>query len=129
MAWMRAQVARVAAVWLALHVCLLVSVPTTLCSMGTVAAASSDCTCPHDGAIICPMHHPKSALKSSSEQCACKSATDPAAALTTALLGPVAVLSPTGSPVAPPDDTAWRVAFAPVPIDSASVPDSPPPRA
>ena len=35
---MRARVANVAAVWLALHVCLLISVPTTLCSMESVAA-------------------------------------------------------------------------------------------
>jgi hypothetical protein len=129
MAWMRVQVARVAAVWLALHVCLLVSVPTTLCAMGTVAAASSDCTCPHEGVNVCPMHHPKAKLKSSSEQCACKSASDPVAAMTTALLGPSAVLAPAASPVAPPDATAWRLAFVPALIDSVSVPDSPPPRA
>jgi hypothetical protein len=129
MAWMRARVASVAAVWLALHVCLLVSVPTTLCSMGSVAAAGSDCSCPHAAGTICPMHPPKAKLKPSSDQCACKSAMDPSAAITTALLGPAAVLSPASSPVAPPDATAWRVVFAPVPLDSISVPDSPPPRA
>ena len=125
---MRARVASVAAVWLALHVCLLISVPTTLCSMGSVAAVGSNCSCPHAAGTICPMH-PKAKLKASSDQCACKSAADPVAAMTTAMLGPSAVLSPASSPVAPPDATAWRVVFAPVPLDSISVPDSPPPRA
>jgi hypothetical protein len=128
MAWMRARVANVAAIWLALHVCLLISVPTTLCSMGTVAAAGRNCSCPHAAGTICPMH-PKAKLKASSDQCACKSAVDPVAAMTTALLGPSAVLSPASSPAAPPDATAWRVVFSPVPLDSISVPDSPPPRA
>lgn len=126
---MRVQVARVAVFWLAVHACLLVSVPTTLCSMGAVAAAKSDCSCPHAAGTICPMHHPKATLKSSPDQCACKSAADPVAAMTTALLGPSAVLSPATSPIAPPDATAWRAAFAPVLLDPASVPDSPPPRA
>ena len=126
---MRARVANVAAVWLALHVCLLISVPTTLCSMGTVpAVGGSNCSCPHAAGTICPMH-PKAKLKASSDQCACKSAADPVAAMTTAMLGPAAVLSPSSSPTAPPDATAWRVVFAPVPLDSISVPDSPPPRA
>jgi hypothetical protein len=128
MAWMRARVASVAAVWLALHVCLLITVPTTLCSMEIVAAVGSNCSCPHAAGTICPMH-PKAKLKASSDQCACKSAADPIAAMTTALLGPSAVLSPASSPAAPPDATAWRVVFAPVPLDSISVPDSPPPRA
>ena len=44
---MRARVASVAAVWLALHVCLLISVPTTLCSMESVAAVGRNCSCPH----------------------------------------------------------------------------------
>ncbi len=125
---MRARVASVAAVWLALHVCLLISVPTTLCSMASVAAVGRNCSCPHAAGTICPMH-PKAKLKASSDQCACKSAADPVAAMTTALLGPSAVLSPSSSPAAPPDATAWRVVFAPVPLDSISVPDSPPPRA
>ena len=125
---MRARVASVAAVWLALHVCLLISVPTTLCSMGSVAAVGRNCSCPHAAGTICPMH-PKAKLKASSDQCACKSAADPIAAMTTALLGPSAVLSPASSPVAPPDAIAWRAVFAPVPLDSISVPDSPPPRA
>ncbi len=128
MAWMRARVANVAAVWLALHVCLLISVPTTLCSMGSVAAVGRNCSCPHAAGTICPMH-PKAKLKASSDQCSCKSAADPIAALTTALLGPSAVLSPASSPAAPPDATAWRIVSAPVPLDSISVPDSPPPRA
>ena len=126
---MRGQVARVAVIWLALHVCLLVSVPTRLCSMGTVAAAKSECSCPHAAGTICPMHQPKAKLKASSEQCSCRNAADPIAAMTTALLGPAAVLSPAASPVAPLEAMPWRVAFAPVPIDSISVPDSPPPRA
>ena len=125
---MRARVASVAAVWLALHVCLLITVPTTLCSMESVAAVGGNCSCPHDAGTICPMH-PKAKLKASSDQCACKSAADPIAAMTTALLGPSAVLSPASSPAAPPDATAWRLVFAPVPLDSISVPDSPPPRA
>ncbi len=125
---MRARVANVAAVWLALHVCLLISVPTTLCSMGSVAAVGRNCSCPHAAGTICPMH-PKAKLKASSDQCACKSAADPIAAMTTALLGPSAVLSRASSPAAPPDATAWRIVFAPVPLDSISVPDSPPPRA
>jgi len=128
MAWMRARVANVAAVWLALHVCLLISVPTTLCSMESAAAVGRNCSCPHAAGTICPMH-PKAKLKASSDQCACKSAADPIAAMTTALLGPSAVLSPASSPVAPPDAIAWRAVFAPVPLDSISVPDSPPPRA
>jgi len=126
---MRARVASVAAVWLALHVCLLVSVPTTLCSMGSVAAVRSECSCPHAAGTICPMHPPKAKLKPSSDQCACKSATDPSAAITTALLGPAAVLSPSSWPVAPPDAITWRAFFAAVPLDSISVPDLPPPRA
>ena len=125
---MRARVANVAAVWLALHVCLLISVPTTLCSMESAAAVGRNCSCPHAAGTICPMH-PKAKLKASSDQCACKSAADPIAAMTTALLGPSAVLSPASSPVAPPDAIAWRAVFAPVPLDSISVPDSPPPRA
>jgi hypothetical protein len=128
MAWMRARVANVAAVWLALHVCLLISVPTTLCSMESVAAVGRNCSCPHAAGTTCPMH-PKAKLKASSDQCACKSAADPVAAMTTAMLGPAAVLSPSSSPAAPPDASAWRVVFAPVPLDSISVPDSPPPRA
>jgi len=128
MAWMRARVANVAAVWLALHVCLLISVPTTRCSMESAAAVGRNCSCPHAAGTICPMH-PKAKLKASSDQCACKSAADPIAAMTTALLGPSAVLSPASSPVAPPDAIAWRAVFAPVPLDSISVPDSPPPRA
>jgi hypothetical protein len=128
MAWMRARVARVAAIWLALHVCLHVSVPTTLCSMGSVASVGTDCSCPHAAGTICPMH-PKAKLKPSANQCACKSAADPIAAMTTALLGPAAVLATASLPVAPPDATAWRGVFAPVPLDSIAVPDSPPPRA
>jgi hypothetical protein len=73
--------------------------------------------------------HPKAKLKASDDQCACKSAADPVAAMTTAMLGPAAVLSPSSLAAAPPDATAWRVVFAPVPLDSISVPDSPPPRA
>ena len=96
---MRARVANVAAVWLALHVCLLISVPTTLCSMESVAAVGRNCSCPHAAGTICPMH-PKAKMKASSDQCACKSDADPIAAMTTALLGPSAADVDARDPVA-----------------------------
>jgi hypothetical protein len=56
MHWIRLQVARVAAGWLVFHVCLLVVVPTALCSSPS-ASAGAECTCEHGDGLMCPMHH------------------------------------------------------------------------
>jgi hypothetical protein len=131
MRWIRSQVARVAAGWLVFHACLLVSVPTTLCSTMSASAASAECTCQHGDGQMCPMHHvrSKSITGSSSHSCSCRSTSDPLAAMTAALIGPPALVEPGVSSIAPIVAAGNPPAFAADLLDSSSVPDSPPPRA
>jgi len=128
----RRQLARIAAGWLVLRLCTLVFVPTALCSTpasGVVVAA--ECTCEHGDGQVCPMHHTRSKPKSTVDQhsCSCRSASDPVTALAASLIGPAAVMAPSASAAARADAADWLTAFNPVPLESAFVPEAPPPRA
>jgi hypothetical protein len=74
------------------------------------------------------MHHPKSKSTGDSHSCSCRSASDPIADLAASLIGPAAVLVPPTSTIAPAPAAVLSAAFDPDPLDSSSVPDSPPPR-
>jgi hypothetical protein len=130
MHWMRPQLVRVAGGWLVLHLCLLVSIPTTLCSTTPASIAAAGCTCNHGDGQMCPLHHSGSKAKSPSEShsCSCRSTTDPIAALASALIGPAAVLAPFASPVAPTRVAGWARPFKSETLESSSTPDAPPPR-
>ena len=127
---MRPRLARVAAGWLILHFCLLVSVPAALCSMNSAVIALVECTCAHGDGQTCPMHRTESKSKPApvSNTCSCRSASDPAAELASSLIGPTAVLALSASISAPISTAAWIRTFNPAPLESPSVPDSPPPR-
>jgi len=131
MRWIRSQVARVAAGWLVFHVCLIVSVPITLCSTVSSSSVGAECTCDHGDGQMCPMHHvvSKSKTGSPSHSCSCRSTSDPLAAVTASLIGPPAVVAPRVASIALRVAVGNSPAFAAEPLDSASVPDSPPPRA
>jgi hypothetical protein len=130
MRWMRSQHARIAGGWLVIHLCLLASVPTALCSMGSSSAVAVKCTCDHADGGMCAMHHSRSvsALTTDHHSCACRSASDPAAAMAASLLGPVAVLAASASAILPTMAGTSLPAFNPAQLDSSSVPHSPPPR-
>jgi hypothetical protein len=70
------------------------------------------------------MHHPST----SSNDCSCRSTTDSRAAIVASLIGPTAVLAPTSSAVAPSPILSPARSFSAEPLESATPPDSPPPR-
>jgi hypothetical protein len=130
MRWIRPRLARVAAAWLLFHATLLLSVPTAVCSMRTVAVASvapEKCACGHSNAQACPLHE-KSKASADRHSCACRNASDPLTALAASIVGPAAVLAPSIPIVTPLTRIAWLHAAAVEPLDSFSVPASPPPR-
>jgi len=130
MQWLRAQVARVAAGWLAVHLCFLVSAPTSLCSVqrGIVVEAAA-CKCAHTPGQACPMHHARrsTGTRAGSRLCACASA-DPLLATVASLLGPVAVLATPAPALAPPAAADCSNTLAATALDRTAVPESPPPR-
>jgi hypothetical protein len=131
MGCIRPLLARIAGGWLVVHLCLLVAVPTAICSTAPAQAAAAKCTCDHAGMQqVCPMHHPKpkSNAASGSHSCACRSASDPVSAIAASLIGPSAVLAPAASTIAPTAASQSLVSLDPIPLDSSFVPDSPPPR-
>ena len=130
MQWLRTRAAGVAAAWLAVHLCLLVSVPTTLCSADPALSAKASCECSHETGAVCPMHKGKHAAKpkAPSRVCSCQSAADPLLATVTSLLGPLAVLTQSTSRLAPPVAVAWAAQALPTSLDTPTVPDSSPPR-
>jgi hypothetical protein len=120
----------VAAAWLAIHLSLLVSVPTTLCSADPGPSAKASCECGHQAGMACPMHQGKGAarLKAPSRACSCQSAADPLLATVASLLGPLAVLPQSTARLAPPVSVASTAPAAPASLDTPTDPDSPPPR-
>ena len=60
------------------------------------ASVSATCSCSNDDSQACPMHHPTDTTPRSKSDCACRSTTDPAAAVLVSLVGPVAIM-PDGS--------------------------------
>jgi hypothetical protein len=130
MQWLRTRTAGVAAAWLAVYLCLLVSAPTTLCSADPRPSAKASCECPHEAGTLCPMHQGKGTArpKVPSRLCSCRSAADPLLATVASLLGPLAVLTPSTPRLAPPVVVAWTAQAVAASIDTPAVPDSPPPR-
>ncbi len=130
MQWLRTRAAGVAAAWLAVHLCLLVSVPTTLCSTDPGPSAKASCECPHEAGAVCPMHQGKGPArpKAPSRLCSCQSAADPLLATVASLLGPPAVLTQSTARLAPPVVVAWTSQAVAASLDTPAVPDSPPPR-
>jgi hypothetical protein len=130
MEWIRPQLARVAGGWLVFHLCLLVSVPTALRPTMSAKTVAAECTCDHLGAQVCPMHHPRSSStrESGGQSCACRSTSDPVAVLIGSLIGPQAVLASSASLFAPVDSSLRAPSFNPHPLESNSIPESPPPR-
>jgi hypothetical protein len=130
MPWTRPRLALVASAWLVFQLGLLVSIPTALCPPKAPAAVGVECTCEHGDGQMCPMHHTRSKASSAkdSHPCTCRGTTDPAAAMAASLIGPVGMLSPSTAPVARATVVVPLPAFAPAPLDSFVVPDSPPPR-
>lgn len=130
MLWMRPQLARIAGGWLVFHLCLLISIPTIVCSTMSASTVGAECTCDHGDGQMCPMHHTRSSSKvtAGSHSCSCRSTSDPLTALVASLTGPAAVLAPSVSVIASTNLTAWTLSFNPAPLDASSVPDSPPPR-
>jgi len=128
MLWIRPRLALVASAWLAFQLCLFVSIPTAL-SPNTTASVGAECTCEHGDGQICPMHHSRSVPKGQgSHPCACRSTADPASTIAASLIGPAGVLTPAAATIAHATVTAALPVFAPAPLDSVFVPDSPPPR-
>jgi len=130
MQWLRTRAAGVAAAWLAVHLCLLVSAPTSLCAAAPGPSAKASCECPHEAGTVCPMHQGKAAArpKAPSRLCSCRSAADPLLATVASLLGPLAVLTPSTAQLAPPVAVAWTSQPVAASLDTPAVPDSPPPR-
>jgi hypothetical protein len=118
-----------AAVWFCSQIVGLAASPTVLCLEASHAAAAVECTCGHEGATECPMHHHATTKSTSKSNCACRSTTDPDAAVLRSLLGPTAVM-PDVSPHSVP---LFSSAFHPIsvlqPLSPFGVPDGPPPRA
>src|SRR5262249_8545234 len=117
--------------WLVLHLCLLASVPATLCAAMPPGTAAATCTCDHGDGQMCPMHHVRTTVKSGSpaRSCSCRGTSDPVGALAASLIGPAAVLrasipllaSPAAADAVPPVSSTQ--------LDQLFVPDAPPPRA
>jgi hypothetical protein len=129
MRWIRPRLARIAGGWLVFNLCLLASIPTAIGAAISAGAVGAECTCAHGDGQTCPMHHPQSTNSTPDRSCSCRSASDPIAALAASLVGPAAVLATPASGIAQIDASAGLPAFSPEPLDSSSVPDSPPPRA
>src|SRR5436190_18561925 len=102
MCWVRPRLARVAAGWLVFQLALLISVPTTLCSMNAGHVLGAQCTCDHADRQMCPMHHTRTQSRgaSGSQSCSCRSTSDPTGAVAAALSGPPAVLAGDTHPIA-----------------------------
>lgn len=130
MRWMRPQLGRIAGGWLVFHLCLLISVPTALCSTVSPSAVAAQCTCDHTDGPMCPMHHGRSESKArNAHSCSCRSTSDPVATIAESLIGPAAVLVQSPFAIASADAADWLQAFNREPLESSTVPDSPPPRA
>jgi hypothetical protein len=131
MCWIRPRLAPVAAAWLVLQLAVLISVPTTLCSMNAGNVVGAECTCEHVNGQMCPMHHTRTQSHgaSGSHACSCRSTSDPMATLAAALSGPPAVLVAEMSSIASFDAAACAPIALAEPPAWISVPDSPPPRA
>jgi hypothetical protein len=130
MRWTRSQLGRIAGGWLVLHLCLFVSAPTAICCTMAATEAAAECTCDHSDGGMCPMHHTRShgMPAADAHSCKCRGTADPVAALAAFLTGPIAVLVPSTSVVAPAPAPAGAISFVPAPLDLPFVPDSPPPR-
>lgn len=130
MRWTRSQLARIAGAWLVFHLCLFVSAPTAICCTMSAEGTGVECTCDHSDGGMCPMHHTRShgMPAANTHSCACRGTTDPVAALAAFMTGPIAVLVPAVSVVAPAPESTVAATFFPAPLDSSFVPDSPPPR-
>jgi hypothetical protein len=119
---LRHRLARFAGAVLALQLCLIAGTPTVFYA----DLVTQDCTCPHGDGQMCPMHH--TVTRSNHQQtCSFRSATNANAEAIATMLGPIAML-PTAVHLshAMPFVTVSFVVTRP--LDSASIPDAPPPR-
>jgi hypothetical protein len=133
MAWLRTQLARTAACWLACHLCLLAAIPSILHSSSPAASVAThiECECDHGDGRMCPMHHTRSHSKAPSPESrprSCQGTSNPLFDLAASLVGPSAVLVPAVSVVAHVTTIAWLPAADQSPLDAFLVLDSPPPR-
>lgn len=131
MRWIRSHVARVAGGWLVLQLGLRVFVPSALCSTMPARTAGTTCTCGHGNGAMCPMHHGSAASKSSAPKhdCSCRGTTDPAAGIAATLVDTPAVMTVAARVIPIPIPRTAPFSAAVAPIDTPTVPTSPPPRA
>jgi hypothetical protein len=81
------------------------------------------CTCAHDGAAQCPMHHPTG----KPNPCSCRSTADPSAGLAL-LFGQGATLSASPAVVGLMPITVFRPSHTTLALQSGFHPEAPPPR-
>jgi hypothetical protein len=125
---MRRGLRRLAGGLVVLQLSILIAVPTTLRLMlPDDHEAGLQCTCAHTDGLACPMHHPETEQNSST--CSYRSAANPAAAIAISIVGPSAVLARSITPAHPVATSEILTSLIWHPIDIATVPDAPPPRA
>jgi hypothetical protein len=123
----RRWLSRFAGGWLLCQFCIWTLTPAALCAAIPSTADSVECTCPHGGAQVCPMHQTQS--KSKTRSCSCRGTTDSAATLIAGLFGPAAVLAVPIAAAEPADSSQRPAHLESRPLDFCLVPDAPPPRA
>ncbi|MET0164033.1 MAG: hypothetical protein ABW318_03385, partial [Vicinamibacterales bacterium] len=125
---MRRRLRRLAGGWIVLQLSILIAVPTALrLTLPADLEAGSECTCSHGDAMSCPMHHPET--EPNAPTCSYRSAANPAAAIAVSILGPSAVLTRSIAPAGLIATREILTSLTSHPIDIATVPDAPPPRA
>src|SRR5262249_13207595 len=122
---LRLHLARLAGGLLAIHLSLFAVIPTVLCADLRSSAAGLECTCAHGDGQSCPLHHHSAAGQKNS--CSCQSATDPRNEVLATMFGPMAVLPST---ILIEHSMTCASVIGPFsrPLDTSSIPDSPPPR-
>jgi hypothetical protein len=122
---LRRHIAWIACGWLCCQLALLTSAPVSLFASSTHSTDPIGCTCVHTGNAQCPMHHPATPKPG----CECRNTTDPDAATSVSLLGPLAVLATALPEAAPLSITRSPDRHITGFVSIAAPPDGPPPRA
>src|SRR5690349_1927046 len=123
MARLRRVLAPLTALWLFCQVATLASVPLVLSSTAT-DPHEAECTCAHEAAVMCPMHHKPAGR---SVPCAMQAANSSGPALSMTLVGVAGCLSEATLGIGPAEPSMRLLRRAVRIVGERPVPPDPPP--
>ena len=123
MARLRRVLAPLTAIWLFCQVGTLASVPLAL-SYSATDPHHEECTCAHEAAVMCPMHHKPA---DPSVPCAMQAANSSGPALATTLVGVAGLVSEATLGIGPAEPSMRPLRRAVRSVGERPVPPDPPP--